>query len=137
MEMLPLLLSESPRADLFQAFSSRFISQFEALKQKNWATERENMHHLDSGGLPGICFRRDRSVRNQLFSVHLDTILGRDLQSLYGSRIPLEKLKRLYGEISKIQGLPVNELALARQIGATAPNPDSIKPLRLLSIESC
>jgi predicted AAA+ superfamily ATPase len=124
-ELLPLQLGEAhskpARMDLLKTFSPHFARRAHAIDHENWVSQSDMLKHLESGGLPGICLKRNASNRNQLLSVHLDTILGRDLKLLYSTRLTLDRLKLLFAEIARMQGLPLNELELARKTGTTAP----------------
>ena len=86
-----------------------------------WATPAELQHYLETGGLPGICFRRDSEIRRQLFEQHLDTLLGRDLQYLYETSVSQNTLQTLYSMIIVNQGRPLHFTALARELSLSAP----------------
>jgi len=126
LELLPFLISEAHerplRTDFLDIISARDLSSlFKKFNSQLWITEKTLYHHLEHGGLPGIGFKRDSHIRQQLFRVHLDTLLGRDLFFLTQTRIQPEKLRSLYRELCLIQGLPLNESDIARKVGLTPP----------------
>jgi len=96
-------------------------SLFKKFNSQSWLSEKILNSHLEHGGLPGIGFKRDPYIRQQLFRVHLDTLLGRDIYFLTQTRIRSEKLRSLYRELCLIQGLPLNESEIARKVGLTPP----------------
>jgi predicted AAA+ superfamily ATPase len=125
LEMLPFLISEAHdrplRGDFLDVFKSSDEAWFRRLAKQSRLNDHQLFEHLERGGLPGIGFRRDAQMRGQLFQVHLDTLLGRDLFFLNQTRLTSEKLRNLYRELCLIQGLPINESEIARKTGMTPP----------------
>lgn len=97
---------------------SRLVS---SLKQRRSVTTMERNHYLETGGLPGICFRRDASVRAELFEQHLDTLLRRDIHFVRQVRLSFVQLKAILMAIAGRQGLAINLSEIARMAGCSMP----------------
>jgi hypothetical protein len=91
------------------------------LERSSWATERNVAHYLETGGLPGICFRRNAAIRYRLFQTHVDTLLGRDIHLIRETSLPLQKLFSLLSAIAQNQGSKVSLANYARLIGVSQP----------------
>jgi len=91
------------------------------LKKRKWLSEGETQHYLETGGLPGICFRRDPMVRKRLFDQHLDTLLGRDLHLVSATTLRQEQLRMLLQILASQQGQSTNFASIAREVGTSAP----------------
>ena len=72
--------------------------------EKNKTTKKEFESHLVTGGLPGICFFRDKSVREQRFEFQVDTILTRDYQLVHETTLTKKALKSLLTFLAIHQG---------------------------------
>jgi len=125
MEVLPLGLSECHERKtnpLLKEIRTANLSQLiKVLKQRRPATAAELKHYLSTGGLPGICFRRDPQVRAELFDQHLDTLLRRDIQLICQMRLSFSQLKGILVAVASRQGLPVNLSEVARLAGCSMP----------------
>ena len=71
------------------------------LKKETRFKIKEITHFGEVGGLPGICFRRDRIVRDQMIELQLDTILSRDIEMLAPTKLGLQKIKNLLNKFSE------------------------------------
>lgn len=128
LELLPLGLAESHGRPLSEVWSVLFqlngkITEkaLEKIEKNSWATEKICQHFLKAGGLPGICFSRDELYRSALFEAHVDTLLGRDLQSIYPSKLQHTRLREMLRMIAAQQGLPLNQAQIARTLSTTSP----------------
>jgi predicted AAA+ superfamily ATPase len=92
-----------------------------ALAQRAWASESEILHYLNSGGLPGLCFKREVAIRNQLMSDHLDTLLTRDIQLVTQTSLSSLKLIHIFRVIAANQGSTLNISAMARDNSCSPP----------------
>jgi predicted AAA+ superfamily ATPase len=119
LELLPFSLSEShslplPKVliDLQILTASRILS----IVSKNPAEipEKEFDRYLESGGLPGICFQREASVRLTYFESQLETLLDRDLRLVQATTVPFANLKGLLTLMAQNQGQPTDYAELAR-----------------------
>ncbi len=72
------------------------------------------LDYLESGGLPGICFFRDASVRQARFESHLDTILNRDLHLIMATTLSSLQLRKLASYLAQTQGTPLELKSAAR-----------------------
>lgn len=123
-EIYPLTLAECNSQKL-----NNFLSFF--LKSTSLAPIFTKMHprfsdaqifyYVKSGGLPGICFKREESHRVSQFENHIDTLLGRDIHFIYETQATLLQCRLLATELASIQGLPVNLADLSRKIGMSQP----------------
>lgn len=128
LELLPFSISEMSnetapesafRLHLARAFSeSNAVPSFTASEWKSRMKQIEDF--TMSGGLPGICFVRDENIRSARIRSQLDTILDRDLRSLYPTRASLTELRRLTADLAQSQGTPLRFSNIQRSIKTTA-----------------
>lgn len=124
-ELMPLTLAEcherkaSVFLDLVLTKSDEGLTRH--LKKHAWASETQIMHYLKTGGLPGICFKREETVRWQLLQNHLDTLLGRDIHLIVNTKLTTDKLRRVVSALAREQGLPVSYTKLARLASVSVP----------------
>lgn len=78
--------------------------------------------YLQSGGLPGICFYREPSIRRDKFEAQLDTVLTRDLQLVYATRLPFRTLRGALSFLALRQGQPLDISQLSRQTRISQPS---------------
>lgn len=127
LELLPLGISEAhqrPLSDFLPRIMkgmSRIEQTLEDLAHRHWATQKLIEHYLLSGGLPGICFSRDKVLRTEWMDAHIDTLVGRDLQQLYQSKLPHPRLRELLRLLALNSGQPINKSQLARELSTTVP----------------
>jgi len=111
-EPLPRLLEELMKID------SR--NTLDRLSEKIGHRKQERFErYLQTGGLPGICFFRDSSVRSDRFEAHLDTIMNRDLQLITRTTLTPLQLRRIASYLADHQGYPL-ELGKAARSGQTS-----------------
>lgn len=96
------------------------------LKKRAWVTSKEISHYMQTGGLPGICFRRDETIRNRLFQTHLDTLLSRDIHLVKETSLSPQKLFSLLTVIAKNQGAKISLANYARLVGVSQPTIKSV-----------
>jgi hypothetical protein len=124
-EILPLGLSECherrQNSLLGEIRTSDLGRLLETLRRRRGATPAERAHYLKTGGLPGLCFRRDSKVRQELFEQHLDTLLRRDIHLVRQMRLSFAQLRGIVSAVAARQGLPVNLSELARVAGCSVP----------------
>jgi predicted AAA+ superfamily ATPase len=125
LELLPLTLAEShnrPLRDLIGVALRQSPKELiRTLSKEEWCKNSHLDHYLDCGGMPGVCFKRDKGIRSRAWSAHLDSVLGRDIQLIRATQVSLSSLRELYFALSRQQGEPLNVSALARMIGVSAP----------------
>lgn len=71
--------------------------------------------YLEFGGLPGICFARDSSVRSDRWQTHLDTILNRDYRLIHPTTLPYDALREALAYLARIQGHPLELRDMAQK----------------------
>jgi predicted AAA+ superfamily ATPase len=71
--------------------------------------------YLERGGLPGICFLHDSSVRERKFEAHIETLLERDLRLLQPTTLPFSQLRALLTSLAVRQGEPLELTELSRE----------------------
>lgn len=125
LEVFPMGLAEchgkKTSLILRRAHSNAFAPLLKNAKQAAWATPAQREHYATSGGLPGICFRRDAAVRGELHEQHLDTLLRRDIHLVRQMRLSYQQLRDLMTALAGIEGLPANLSHLSRQTGCSMP----------------
>lgn len=126
MELLPFTLAECHEKKI-----SDFVVHLETLKpeavvdrlcKRSWATMKALAHYHRTGGLPGICFRRDAAIRADMLETHLETMLSRDIQMIRNIRLGYAKLRLLLEELARAEGSSINMSQLARQVGTSVPS---------------
>lgn len=124
-ELFPLTLSEchSKKQSPFLTFLRQKKKNvfLQRLKNHAWASPAQLKYFLETGGLPGICFKREGAIRSSLFENHLDTLLGRDIHLVRKTSLSVSKLRLILTELAKNQGLPCHPSSLARIVGCSAP----------------
>lgn len=126
LELLPMTLAESHQKTPYNFIEAvlqakTFESFVQSRKKSVWCSPSQVQHHLTTGGLPGICFKRDAQLRADLFEQHVETLLSRDLPMLYQTKLRLSKLKLLLTELAQTQGSVFYGEKTARLIGVSAP----------------
>lgn len=125
LEIFPLSLAEChgrPACPWLGEICTRPLSKvLQRMQRRQLATPSEIEHYLNTGGLPGICFRRDSKVRAELFEQHIDTLLRRDIHLVHSTRLSFAQLRGILVALCEQQGLPVNVSRLARQAGCSVP----------------
>lgn len=125
LELLPLTLAESHEAP-----PSKFIAHslkqtpsqlLRTLEKTSRFRFKEVETYLSTGGLPGICFRRESGIRSELFRSQLETLLGRDIQLVQPTRVPFPRLLLLFSSIASQQGMKINLSILARKLNTSVP----------------
>ena len=120
-EIYPLSLAEchgkkpNPFLSLLKKSDSKKI--ITTLTNHAWAKKSDILHYMKTGGLPGICFRRDEKVRKDLFEVHLDSLLGRDIHLLHQTGLSVPTLRNMLVHLGRNQGETCSVVSLARNTG--------------------
>lgn len=73
----------------------------------------EAQRYLTHGGLPGVCFIRDDSLRALKIDEQLRTILDRDLRLLFKTSVGMAELTELLRALALSQGSPIEWKGLA------------------------
>jgi predicted AAA+ superfamily ATPase len=119
LELHPMTLSEAhghALPDLALEVNQGFRS-FARYAEKRAAltTTPACVSYLEHGGLPGICFLRDRAARRPRWNSHLDTLLGRDIHLVSETTHPPLKLRELLVTLAQTQGNPLSITELSRK----------------------
>jgi predicted AAA+ superfamily ATPase len=128
-ELHPLTLAEchsKPPSLFLRLVSEQKPHWQEKLSAHTWCSEAALKQSLVSGGLPGICFRRDDDVKQRLWESHLDTLLTRDIQLIRQVRVSPNKMLIILKELARLQGLPCSISHLARLAGLSVPGTKQI-----------
>ena len=127
LQLLPLTLMEShdfPLGDLFESMKrplegmQKRLESF--LKASPWSAQKVEAY-LNSGGLPGICFHRERTIRIGKWNAHLETILERDLRMVIETSLPYSSLRRILEMVAERQGEPANISEWSRKSRVSTP----------------
>ncbi|MCX6124482.1 MAG: AAA family ATPase [Proteobacteria bacterium] len=104
LRLWPLSLAElSQRPAPSQAFPKRTLS---LLSNPKHVAQR-----LDCGGMPGICFVRSMTERQQLIEGWLETTCFRDVDQILGLRVRGEKIREALNIAAKSPEISMTELA--------------------------
>lgn len=125
LEIMPLTLAEchSTKASHFLSLLQKHADATltRKLRTTAWADETKVAHYAQIGGLPGICFRRETAIREQMLSTHVDTLLGRDIHMIVNTKLSVKKLRDILTAVAHEQGLPVSYSKLARLASVSVP----------------
>ncbi len=125
LEMFPFTLAECHKqkvSDFLHRAIFETDTQFNCISEATaWSKFSHIEGYLSKGGLPGIFSQREEKVRYQMFSQHLDTLLGRDIQFLIQTKMEVSALRELFYQIVALQGLPSNLSTLSRMFGYSVP----------------
>lgn len=124
-ELLPFSVSElhqDPPSNLLEKLLlakdlNRYIleNQLELKETKKYKASLQK--YLQHGGLPGICFIREESIRNSRIVEQLTTILDRDLRTVYPTTIPYSQLFDYLSALSVNEGLPIKYSEFKKSTG--------------------
>lgn len=119
LELLPMTLEEARERSL----SDTLIQFLKVSDLKNWKGPAEQsgrfkqlMEHFEMGGLPGICFHRNPSIRAGKLASHMDTVLRRDLRLVTETTLPTSAIQALIIELALSQGEPLEIASLSRKV---------------------
>ena len=130
LELLPMTLSECLGLEL-----SRFVSLVTEVAEKKQSKPDRQLplqfrqrvkraqiaHYLLTGGLPGICFKRDSILRDRMYELQLETILSRDLDLISPTRLGYRKLRTILSEVYRQSAGQQNQAEIARRVGSSSP----------------
>jgi predicted AAA+ superfamily ATPase len=125
-EILPMTISEMSDRPL-SLHLSRILKIDNPAKLSEFAgvSSRKRpdsfLHYLETGGLPGICFFRDETVRYARFEAHLDTLLNRDMRLVTATTLSSLQLRKLAAHLAETQGAPFELKAAATACQASTP----------------
>lgn len=127
-ELLPMNITEAFEeplntlpADMLEK-NKGGVDQFKRLakqrSEKKWRTRMASF--LETGGLPGVCFVRNKEIRHKKWESYLETVLLRDLQLILQTTLSYPTLRNLAAQIALQQGMPLEISDLAKQTGISA-----------------
>ncbi len=113
LELLPFTLSEMDCSPIPQSLSDALRMSTDAFVQKckvkNNPKKRTSLDkYLKTGGLPGIAFTRNPILQASQFESHIETVLRRDLDLVYNTRLSHLTLIKILSRIAETQGKPLN-----------------------------
>jgi len=122
LELLPMSISECHEEDL-SGFACNFLRgkkpDFSVFSRKK-DQEKRFVRFMNAGGLPGICFHRDPSIRKVSFESHIETLLDRDLRQVVNTTLPYRSLRLLLEVLAAFQGEPLDYTKLSRMTQISA-----------------
>lgn len=126
LELLPLTIAEAhqKKSQNFIALvrKSKTLEELSKCYSRDGRITLTQIHEfLVTGGLPGICFKRDHALRDSLLEQQLETLLGRDLQFLYQSRVSVTVLKEILKLVALGTSQPVVAAQIARKVRVSRP----------------
>jgi predicted AAA+ superfamily ATPase len=69
---------------------------------------KPSKYYFEHGGLPGVCFIKNRKLRELRFKEQLATILERDIRQVYPTTLPNVQIFEFLQFIAKNQGRKFN-----------------------------
>jgi uncharacterized protein len=124
-ELLPLCLAEMHEFEIGNAVKLLRLSLprlQKAVKERlHVISEKIAGDYLEKGGLPGICFFREKAVRDERMSAHIETLLRRDIRLVFETTLPVEKLWMALRFIAMNQGKPLTLSTLSRESRISLP----------------
>lgn len=131
-ELLPLCLAEMHDFEIGDVARTLRLStpQLQKLAKERLPIISEKMiaESLMKGGLPGICFFRDSSVREERMNAHIETLLQRDIKLVFETTLPIEKLWKALRFIAREQGKPLALSDLSRDSRISLPALNRLVP---------
>lgn len=126
LELLPFSQSELDERPINQAPLDLITHDFSAYKPRVDHKTIAKRHHLllnyaRHGGLPGICFIRDETVRANQIETNLQTILDRDLRLIYETNLRYDTIRLALSYLATIQGRPMNLTDMSRKTRISIP----------------
>jgi predicted AAA+ superfamily ATPase len=129
LELLPMTLSEQngePLNDFcVNALAYKNLDvlpeQFHFNARKIEKTHQAMRKYFEQGGLPGVCFIRDESLRTLRLDEQLNTILDRDLRQVKNIQLSLRDLRALFRSFAAQQGEVINYTRIKEETGISAP----------------
>jgi len=148
LELLPMSIAESnseplPRK-LVEWIGLRTFHDVPVIsKQLIEKGKQRFQQFLEAGGLPGVCFFREKHVRAARLETHLETLLERDIRLLVNTTATYRQLRMLARWVALNQGMPLNFSDIARTVGVSPPSVkklisafESMFLVRTLSVEN-
>lgn len=121
-ELLPLTTSELLELPFRHLFKDAFSKHpLDRIRQQLQVNTRMIERQFKCGGLPGICFIRSHSQRENSFRNHVATLIERDLPLVREVKTQPEQILELLRQLIPIQGEPVSFAPLGRRLRLSAP----------------
>lgn len=131
-ELIPFTISEIYNRELPHTIE-KLLKIKKPLELEKWAelahkncSENTFQYYLKTGGLPGICFFRETSIRTNKFENHINALLNRDLRLVSKTNLPYASLRALLEYLAKNQG---NSFELKEASRFSQISPISIKKI--------
>lgn len=110
-ELLPMSISEIAQKkcpnNLEKIMSNEGLDRVaRTLEYENTKTSitKEFKYYFNHGGLPGICFIQNEKLRNLRIKEQLQTLLDRDIRSVYSTNLPYSQILDFTKFIARTQG---------------------------------
>jgi predicted AAA+ superfamily ATPase len=140
LEMYPLSIveiAELPLSNTILTLLSHTIFSTDSFRYMNPKAYLEKLEkafvlYLEHGGLPGICFIRNPTIKKSTLNELHDLMLGRDLQLISDFRTPAISIKNLLAYIAELGFKPYNASSVSRKLGLAAATQKNI----LFALES-
>lgn len=126
LELLPFSQSELDEREINSTplnLITQDLSQYKPCLDAKTITKRHEhlMQYAKKGGLPGLCFIRDETVRTNQIETNLQTILDRDLRLIYETNLRYATMRLVLTHLATIQGNPVNLADISRKTRVSVP----------------
>jgi predicted AAA+ superfamily ATPase len=109
LELLPFTISEMHGSPLVNPTDPSLLARAPRF------TEAQFQLFSETGGMPGISFRRNSKMTARLWEDHVNTLLDRDLKLIIQTSVRLESLKKLMRSLAETVGEPLDLSKLSRE----------------------
>lgn len=114
---LPTFCPEALEANTLEFLLHRPLKDNSSLRKDHQLMEV----YYECGGLPGICFIRDETMRRQKVIEQLTTILDRDLRMVRKIQLPFTDLRAIVESLALLQGFPLDYTRIKKETGISTP----------------
>jgi len=115
LELLPMSMSEIKNLPLSNAVDKilttdsllKLDDYFEIESKRRMSLFAQIDESIERGGLPGVCFIRNKKLAENKIAEQLSTILDRDIRQIYPTSLSYTQILDFVRELSKIEGRPL------------------------------
>ncbi len=125
LELLPFSLRELRHqpllTNLFEILDSKNLENLlerKAQEVKDSLKLRSDVEkYLQGGGLPGLCFLREDSLRRKNIEEQMVLMLDRDLRTIHGTNLPYRQILDFVRLLAENEGIKIKHSVIRRKIG--------------------
>jgi predicted AAA+ superfamily ATPase len=129
-ELLPLTLREAhskgPSTLMNSLAKDGLQAVAESLESRAWSKRRDWEHYSRQGGMPGVCFSRDKVIWENSLRSLVDTVITRDFYFLRNTKIRAGTIHEVLQEVAYLSGESISVSVLARRFRVSVPTMKAI-----------